>query len=99
MNDGEQKSRLHIHMGGLILVGVIALIIFKVDIKSKIQSPQFQKNLTYIEEQVKNIWQKYVLDPVKTKVGVLFIDFTNTEMKKIQDNVTKNLLDTTNMQN
>jgi hypothetical protein len=95
----EQKSRLHVHLGGIIIIGIIVLILFKVDIKSKIQSPQFQKNYSYIEEQVKSIWQKYVLDPIKSKTGDFFIDFTNKGVKQIQDNFTKNLLNTTNTQN
>jgi hypothetical protein len=95
----EQKSRLHIHLGGLVILIVIILVLFKIDIKSKIQSPQFQKNITYIEEQVKVVWNKYILDPIKSKAGNLFIDFTNKEVKKIQDNFSQNLLKTSNTEN
>ena len=96
MKDDERKSRLHIHLGGLIIFVIILLILFKVDIKSKITSPQFQENFSYIEGQVNIFWQKYILTPVKSKVGELFIDATNKGVKQIQDNFTQNVLNTTN---
>ena len=96
MNDDEKKSRLHIHLGGLVIIIIIILILFKVDIKSKIESPQFQKNYSYITEQVKTFWQKYISGPIKSKTGDLFIDMTNKGVKQIQDNLTNNLLKTEN---
>ena len=45
MSDDERKPRLHIHTGGIIILIIILLVLFKVDIKSKINSPQFQKNV------------------------------------------------------
>jgi len=53
MEEEKKTSRLHINIGGLIILIILALILFKVDIKSKIQSPQFQKNITYITDQIK----------------------------------------------
>jgi len=96
MNNDERKPRLHVHLGGLIILIIIILVLFKVDIKSKIQSPQFQKNYSYIEEQVKTFWQKYIIAPIRAKTGDLFIDFTNKELKKIQDNFNKNILEVEN---
>ena len=69
MNDDERKPRLHLNVGGLIILIIILLILFKVDIKSKIQSPQFQKNINYIETQVKDFWQTYIISPLNTKTG------------------------------
>jgi len=94
MAEDERKSRLHIHLGGIIILIIIALILFKVDIKSKIQSPQFQKNYTYITEQAKTFWQKYILNPLKAKTGTLFIDLTNKGIKQMQDNFSQNILKT-----
>ena len=96
MKDDERKGRLHIHIGGLIIFIIILLILFKVDIKSKIQSPQFQGNFSYIEIQIKTFWQEYIMIPVKSKIGELFIDATNKGVKQIQDNFTQNVLSTTN---
>jgi predicted Holliday junction resolvase-like endonuclease len=95
MKDDERKSRLHIHLGGLIILIIIVLILFKVDIVSKVQSRQFQKNVTYVEEQAKTFWQNTIWNPIKTKLGNWFVETTNTEIKKIQDNFTKNILKTT----
>jgi hypothetical protein len=92
MADDERKSRLHIHLGGLIILIIIFLILFKVDIKSKIQSPQFQENITYIEDQSINIWTNYILNPIKSKMGDAFINATNQGIKQLQDNFTKNVL-------
>lgn len=97
MDNGERKSRLHIHLGGLVILIIIVLILFKVDLRSKIESPQFQKNYSYIEEQVKNIWQNYILKPLRAKTGDLFKDFTDKEIKKIQDNFNKNILEVENV--
>ncbi|HLP86359.1 MAG TPA: hypothetical protein VK153_00560 [Candidatus Paceibacterota bacterium] len=94
MNNDERKSRLHIHTGGLIILAIIIFILFKVDIREKIESPQFQKNYTYIEENVKIFWQKYISGPVKSKLGSVFIDFTNKELEKVQENFSKNVLKT-----
>ena len=99
MNNDERKPRLHIHLGGLVIIIIILLILFKVDIKSKIDSPQFQKNYTYIEEQVKSFWQKYILTPIKSKTGEWFIDFTNKKVEEIQNNFTENILKTNDIDN
>ena len=105
MSDDERKPRLHIHMGGLIILVIILLVLFKVDIKSKIKSPQFQKNITYIEDTVKGLYKKYVVDPFKIKASDMFIDVTNQGVKKMQNNFNdtifkvpteKDIQDTTN---
>jgi hypothetical protein len=97
MNDDERKPRLHIHTGGLIILIIIILILFKVDIKSKIQSPQFQENYTYITEEIKFFWNKYISIPLKSKAGDLFIKVTNTQLEKIQNNFSENVLKTPNL--
>lgn len=94
MNNDERKPRLHVHMGGVIVLIIIILILFKVDIKSKIKSPQFQSNITYIEEEINTLWQKYISGPLKKKIGNTFINVTNTELKKIQNNFSENVLKT-----
>jgi hypothetical protein len=96
MSDNERRPRLHIHFGGLIILIIIFLILFRVDLKSKINSPQFQKNYTYITEQIGNFWHKYILDPIKLKLSNFIIDQTNTKINDFQNNfknkIYKNLL-------
>lgn len=86
MNDDERKPRLHINIGGLIILIIIVLILFKVDIKSKIKSPQFQKNITYIEDTVKGFYAKNIAGPLKIKASGLFTDISNEGVKKMQNN-------------
>lgn len=92
MNDDERKPRLHVHFGGLIILAIILLILFKVDIKDKIKSPQFQKNVTYIEDTVKGLYTKYLVEPFKTKAVDLFKSTTDKELKRIQTNFADNIL-------
>lgn len=94
MADDERKPRLHIHLGGLILLVIIALILFKVDIKTKIESPQFQKNYSYIEDNVKAFWQNYIIKPIKSKTGDILINFANNKLEEVQKNFSENVLKT-----
>jgi len=93
-SDDERKPRLHIHTGGLIILILILLILFKVDIKSKIESPQFQKNWNYIEEKVKDFWKNSILDPLKLKAGSFMMDIADKEVDKLKENISNNLLKT-----
>lgn len=94
MDNDERKPRFHINIGGLIILIIIIIVLFKVDIKSKIQSPQLKENITYIETSIKNLWQKYILTPVKSKTGEIFMDTTNKALEKIQSDFSKNVLKT-----
>lgn len=85
MSDSEHPSRIHIHLGGLIIIIIILLVLFKVDIQEKIQSPQFQKNITYVEEQIKGVWDKYLKKPLVNSWNGLFnslIDKSVNQIKK-----------------
>jgi len=89
--DEKKQPRLHIHLGGVIILIILALILFKVDIKNKIESPQFQKNITYISDKAKEFWGN-ITNPLKEKIGNSFIDITNKQLEKIQEDVTENVL-------
>ncbi len=91
MADDERKSRLHIHTGGLIILIIIILILFKVYIISKIQLPQFQKNVTYIETQIKTFWQKNIVEPFKNKTSGWLKGLANKKFDELQENVNNNL--------
>lgn len=87
MSDNEHHSGLHIHLGGLIILIIIVLILFKVDIKEKIQSPQFKKNISYVEEQIKGVWDKYLKKPLVNSWNGLF----NTIIDKSVDQIKKEI--------
>ena len=88
MNDDERKPRFHIHTGGLIIFIIILLVLFKVDIVSKVQSPQFQKNITYITEQSKKIITD-IVDPIKKRLIDFFVNTGNEQLKKVQDGISQ----------
>lgn len=92
MDNDERKPRLHIHLGGLVILIIIVLILFKVDIRSKIQSPQFQTNVSYIIEQTKIIWQKYIVTPVKARTKDAFLNFTTSKLEEVQNNFAEDVL-------
>ena len=96
-SDDERKPRLHVHTGGLIILVIILLILFKVDIRSKIESPQFQKNWNYISEKVKDFWKDSILDPLKLKAGGFMMDIADKEVDKLKENISNNLLKTPTM--
>jgi len=97
MHEDETKPKSHLHLGGVIILIIIVVILFKVDIKEKINSPEFQKNINYIKTEATNLYKKYILDPFKTKAGEVFIDVTNKGVKEMQDGFTKNILKTENI--
>jgi hypothetical protein len=93
MNENNHKS-LHIHIGGLIIFVIIVLILLKIDLKSFVQSPQFQKNVDYIEEKVKNVWQNDIVKFIKNKAGKLIMNIAEKGTEKIQEGISENLLTT-----
>lgn len=99
MDKDERKPKLHIHLGGLFIIIIIILILFKVDIKSKINSPQFQANLTYIENQAKDFWNNKILKPFKLKVKDTIMNTVGNEIDRIQTNFSDKYLDTKEIEN
>jgi len=85
----EEKPRpsLHIHLGLLFLIIIIGLILFKVDIKSKINSPQFQKNITYIEDFFVNIWNKDIKGFFDSSVKNVSNSLINSGINTVQSTV------------
>lgn len=100
MENEKNKPRMHVHLGGFVILIILALILFKVDIKSKIESEQFQKNLSYVTDKAGELWKKYISDPLKSKTGDFVKDLANQGIDKIQESVnekTDSLLDTKNI--
>jgi hypothetical protein len=85
MSDDGHKSGLHVHLGGLVIVIIIILILFKVDIKEKVQSPQFQKNIAYVEQLAKNAWDKYLKKPLTNGWNSMFNNLVDKGVEKIKE--------------
>jgi ABC-type amino acid transport system permease subunit len=51
MNEEQPKPVVHkhFHIGALLLAIIIIYLLFKVNLEKAINSPQFQKNVSYIE--------------------------------------------------
>jgi hypothetical protein len=92
MSDEEKpKSNIHINLGGLVVIIIIVLILFKVDIKSKINSPQFQKNITYIEDFFKGIWEDKIKGNFEKGIKDFSDNLVNTGIEEVQDTVNTKL--------
>jgi len=91
MSEEGHHSRLHIHLGGLFIIIIILLILFKVNLKGVIKSPQFQENISYLEEQATNVWTKYLEKPLKSGLNSLTGNLVNqgvNQIKKSINNIT-----------
>ncbi|HEY4511247.1 MAG TPA: hypothetical protein VJH55_00165 [Candidatus Paceibacterota bacterium] len=58
----------------LIVVALVALSYLGFDIKQVVESPQTQKNATYLKDISVMVWQKYLKEPA-LYVGKAFIEF------------------------
>lgn len=90
MAEEGQKSGIHIHTGGLIFFIIILLILFKVNIKSVTESPQFKKNIAFIEEKAEILWNDYLSKPLTNTWNNLFSNFVNEGVKSLKNNALDN---------
>ncbi len=95
MNDDERKPKIHIHTGGLIILIIILIVLFKVDILSTVKSPQFQKNITYITEKTKDIWENGIMEPFKTRLFDPIVNAGNDNIEKLQNGIKNNVIKVT----
>lgn len=75
MENDSHSSSVHIHIGGLILLIIITLILFKVNIRQAVHSPQFQSNISYIEEEGRYIYNTYVIKPLESMWKIISDQF------------------------
>ena len=92
MSDEEKpKSNLHIHLGGVIIIIIVILVLFKVDIKSKINSPQFQNNIAYVEDFFVNFYNKNIKGFLENSVKDMSNKIVNTGIEGVQNTVNTKL--------
>lgn len=82
MDDQKPKSNIHIHIGGIVLLIIIIFLLFKVDIKTSVNNPQFKSNIEYIEKKVEYVYENYI---VKT-FEYIWHNLFNLGMQKIKEN-------------
>ncbi len=86
-NNNNRPSRLHIHLGGLVIFIIIILMLFKVDLRSAISSPRFQQNISYVKEQSLNIWDKYLSNPLTKLWDSVYSNLVNKGIEQIKKEV------------
>jgi hypothetical protein len=89
-NNTNNKKGMSI-LGMLILGFVLILVLsyFKISIKSVVESPEGQGNITYVAEGSKTVWDKYLKDPATylwkdVFVKIFWASFINN-MERIRD--------------
>lgn len=91
MEENKEKKGLHIHLGWSIIFIIIIIILFRIDIKDKVNSPQFQKNITYIEDFFKDLWDNNVKSFYEKEISNLSKNLINTGIETVQDGVDQKL--------
>jgi len=92
MEENKEKRGLHIHLGWSIIFIIIIIILFRIDIKDKVNSPQFQKNITYyIEDFFKDLWNNNVKSFYEKEIYNLSKNLINTGIETVQDGVDQKL--------
>lgn len=87
----ENKSGVRVRWGWIIILAGIIFLLFKVDIKEKVESKQFKENISYIKNKINYFWDKYVVDFTKSKIGEVITNVATDSLKTVQENVTKNI--------
>ena len=78
----------HLHVGGLILLIIIAFILLKVDLKEGFTSGRFDKNIAFIQKAGDKFFASYLAGPImyvwdstfsqEIKNGITFLESQNT---------------------
>ncbi len=92
MSEEGKKSGLHIHFGGLIVIIIILLLLFRVDLKTVTNSPQFQKNVSFVKEQAVTVWDKYLKEPLINGWNGLFNNLVDKGVEELKEGL-KNGID------
>lgn len=59
----------------IIILGVLVLSYFNFDLKSFIESPQTQQNISYVTGWAVYLWDEYLADPILYFWNNIFITF------------------------
>jgi hypothetical protein len=76
----------------LLILGIIAVLIlsyYKISIKAIVESPEGQSNITYVTDNTKTFWDKYLKDPASyiwndIFIKIFWVSFINN-MERIRD--------------
>jgi hypothetical protein len=88
----KQKGQKGISILGFLFLGVILILVlsyYKISVRSVVESPTGQDNITYIGGGTKNLWDAYLKEPVSYLWNDVFVNifwkaFINN-MERIRD--------------
>ena len=77
---------------GILLLGIILLLVlsyFKISVRSVVESPEAQDNISYVGGGTRNLWNDYLTQPATYLWNDIFVDifwksFVNN-MERIRD--------------
>ena len=77
---------------GILLLGIILLLVlsyFKISVRSVVESPEAQDNISYVGGGTRNLWNDYLKQPATYLWNDIFVDifwksFVNN-MERIRD--------------
>ncbi len=58
----------------LIIIAILVISYFNIDLKTEVEKPQTQKNITYVKDQSQSVWKQYLEKPVFYIWNNIFID-------------------------
>lgn len=88
MIEGEKKG---INWGWLIIFIIIILVLFRVDIKEKINSPILNKNIEYIENFFTDLWNNKIKQKFDEGINDISKNLVNTGIETVQDEMNEKL--------
>jgi hypothetical protein len=88
MIEGEKKG---ISFGWLIIFIIIILVLFRVDIKEKINSPILNKNIEYIENFFTDLWNNKIKQKFDEGINDISKNLVNTGIETVQDEMNEKL--------
>ena len=92
MIEGEKKG-IGIRWGWLILILILFFIIFKIDIKEKINSPILNKNIEYVSNFFMGLWDNHIKEKFDNTIDNISKKLINSSIESAQDVVNKKLED------
>lgn len=83
-NSIQNKQQGLIQMIVLVIIGIAVLSWFRIDIKDFFMSEQFQKNLGYVVNFLKDVWTDYLAGPADKLWGIWLEYFWTPFLQKIK---------------
>jgi hypothetical protein len=92
MTKFNKNRKRGISIIGILFLGVIVILVlsyFKISVRSVVESPEAQENISYVGGGTRNLWNDYLQKPAEYLWNDIFVDifwksFVNN-MERIRD--------------